>query len=557
MMSSRLIGECKINADKKDAKMLTTGGSHMKWFGNLKTATKIVSAFLIVSLILAGLGVYSVLSLRTSNQNMKEMYSNNLISVRDLSAAEISYQLNRVYTRDMSNTTDTDKITDYKQKIASGRQEIVQKVDNYRPLATTAREKELLASFDQEYASYEKLFDQALVLAEQDDAAAFNTFLTTQLTVQGQNVLNNLDGLIKVNVELADEANNHSQSAYSSAFILTISVVIAAVILSIMIGYLIARSISRPLMQMLHVATEVANGNLTQQADISTKDEVGQLATALNRMVHNLKELINGIVLNSQSVAASSEQISASTQEIASTSTNQSAAATNITELFKELSLAIDSVASSAEEAAELSNDTVRTAREGGYVVETSLQGMQTVNHQMKQLEDDSSKIGDIIEVIDDIAEQTNLLALNAAIEAARAGEQGRGFAVVADEVRKLAERSSDATKEITKIIKVMQENTKQSVRAVAESVEQSSMTSQAFEQIIKMVNTSSLKVNEIAAACEEESAQAAEVMDSVQSIAASSEESAAASEETAATCQALALLSEDLAKSAAAFKTH
>ncbi|MEK4059217.1 MULTISPECIES: methyl-accepting chemotaxis protein [Paenibacillus] len=308
---------------------------------------------------------------------------------------------------------------------------------------------------------------------------------------------------------------------------------------------------------MLSLASAVADGDLTQQAEVTSKDEVGQLASALNRMVTNLKDLINGIVMNSQSVAASSEEISASTQEISSTSTSQSAAAANITELFRELSLAINSVAVSAEEAAELSNDTVRTAREGGYVVETSLQGMQAVNHKMTQLEDDSSKIGDIIEVIDDIAEQTNLLALNAAIEAARAGEQGRGFAVVADEVRKLAERSSEATKEITKIIKAMQENTKQSVRAVSESVEQSSMTSQAFEQIIAMVNNSALKVNEIAAACEEESAQAAEVMSSVEAISASSEESAAASEETAATCQSLAQLSEELAISAAAFKTH
>jgi methyl-accepting chemotaxis protein len=540
-----------------DTKKLTTGGNHMKWFGNMKTATKIISAFMVVSLILAGLGVYSIFSLSSSNQNMKGMYNNNLISVRDLSAAKINYQVIRVYMRDMSNTTDATQIAGYQDKIASTRQDLIQKVDNYRPLATTGTEKELLNDFDKEYELYLKLFEEALVLAELDDPAQFNTFLTTQLTAQGEKVLANLDGLIEFNVELAEEANRHSQSAYSSSLVLTISVVSAAVIISILIGYLIARSISKPLMQMLRLASEVANGDLTQQSDISTKDEVGQLAAALNRMVHNLKDLINGIVMNSQSVAASSEQISASTQEIAGTSTNQSAAATNITELFKELSLAIDSVASSAEEAAELSNETVRTAREGGYVVETSLQGMQTVNHQMKQLEEDSGKIGDIIEVIDDIAEQTNLLALNAAIEAARAGEQGRGFAVVADEVRKLAERSSDATKEITKIIKAMQENTKQSVRAVAESVEQSSMTSQAFEQIISMVNNSSLKVNEIAAACEEESAQAAEVMSSVQSIAASSEESAAASEETAATCQALALLSEDLAQSAAAFKTH
>jgi methyl-accepting chemotaxis protein len=529
----------------------------MNWYGNMKTATKIISAFLIVSLILAGLGVYSIFSLRSSNQNMKAMYNNNLISVRDLSAAEISYQINRVYLRDMNTSIDEAEIADYREKIASSRQDITEKVDNYRPLATTDQEKELLEAFDNEYEIYQKLFDEGITLAGQNDQAAFNAFLKTQLTPQGQKVLSNLDALIQVNVELADEANRHSQSSYSSALVITASVVVAAVIISIIIGYLIARSISRPLMQMLRLASEVANGNLTQVSDISTKDEVGQLAAALNRMVHNLKDLINGIVMNSQSVAASSEQISASTQEIASTSTSQSAAATSITELFKELSLAIDSVASSAEEAAELSNDTVRTAREGGYVVETSLQGMQAVNHQMTQLEEDSRTIGDIIEVIDDIAEQTNLLALNAAIEAARAGEQGRGFAVVADEVRKLAERSSDATKEITKIIKAMQENTKQSVRAVSESVAQSSMTSQAFEQIISMVNNSALKVNEIAAACEEESAQAAEVMNSVESIAASSEESAAASEETAATCQALAQLSEELAQSAAAFKTH
>ncbi|ASA22546.1 methyl-accepting chemotaxis protein [Paenibacillus donghaensis] len=529
----------------------------MKWYANMKTATKIISAFLLVSLILVVLGFYSISTLRSANVNMKSMYSNNLISVRELSAVQIGYQKVRVLLRDMSSSTVDADMAQLKEDILTTRQAIDENINTYRPLAATAEEQELLRTFDTEYAKYSNMFEQALILAQDDNTQAFYKFLNEQMNIQGNEVIKNMNDLISVNVRLAEEANTHSQETYSSSLAITIAVIAGAVLLSILIGYLIARSISRPLLQMLGLASEVANGNLTQQANISTKDEIGQLAQALNLMVDNLKELINGIVSSSQNVAASSQQISASTQEIASTSSSQSSAAANISELFKELSLAINSVAESAEEAAELSNDTVKTAREGGHVVETSLQGMQAVNQKMSQLEDDSRKIGDIIEVIDDIAEQTNLLALNAAIEAARAGEQGRGFAVVADEVRKLAERSSEATKEITVIIKAMQENTKQSVRAVAESVEQSTMTGQAFDQIIEMVNNSSLKVNEIAAACEEEAAQAAEVMSSVESISASSEESASASEETATTCQALAQLSEELAQSASAFRTH
>lgn len=529
----------------------------MKWFGNLKTATKIISAFMVVSMILAILGVYSITTLRSTNERSKEMYNNNLMSVRELGAAQSNYQRMRVNIRDLNYEKDAAEQTRIVQNINSLRDTIDNQIQGYRPLATTPEESEILSKFDKQYSNYMQVFDEGMKLAQGNNDQTFLTFLKATLKPPGDEALATLGSLVDLNVKLAEQNNTKSKEAYSNAFTVTVILVIGSVVFSIIIGFVISRSISRPLMAMLGLASEVSNGNLTLKSDISSKDEVGQLAFAMNRMVDNLRELINTIVLNSQSVAASSEQISASTQEIASTSTSQSSEASNISELFKELSLAINSVAASAEEAAELSNDTVKTAREGGHVVQTSLEGMQAVNTKMAKLEEDSRKIGDIIEVIDDIAEQTNLLALNAAIEAARAGEQGRGFAVVADEVRKLAERSGEATKEITTIIKVMQENTRQSVQAVSDSVAQSSKTGQAFDQIVEMVNNSSQKVNEIAAACEEEAAQAAEVMSSVESISASSEESAAASEETAATCQSLAHLAEELSRSAAAFKTQ
>jgi methyl-accepting chemotaxis protein len=306
---------------------------------------------------------------------------------------------------------------------------------------------------------------------------------------------------------------------------------------------------------VVQLVGKVANGDLSETSDIDTKDEIGLLAVSVNDMVLNLRKTVGGILVSAESVSAASQQISASTEEIASGSMSQANAAQTMNELFRELSLAINSVARSAEQASELSNQTMSIAQDGGKVVQISIDGMTRVNDQMSRLEEDSNKIGEIIEVIDDIAEQTNLLALNAAIEAARAGDQGRGFAVVADEVRKLAERSGEATKQITKIIKGMQDNTAQSVKAVEDGVVASQKTGEAFEQIMTMVNETAHKVTEIAAASEEQAAQSSEVLGSIESISAATEEAAASSEETASTAQSLAQLAEELNNSVSIFK--
>ncbi|GIP38378.1 methyl-accepting chemotaxis protein [Paenibacillus sp. J31TS4] len=344
-------------------------------------------------------------------------------------------------------------------------------------------------------------------------------------------------------------------SATQGILYTTIVVIVVAILIGILLVTWIVRTITVPLQALTKTTEKIAGGDLTEEVAIRSNDELGQLSASVNKMVVSLRELIGGIMSSSHSVAAASEQISSTTEEIAGGSTTQAQAAQYMQELFSELSAAINSVAENAEEAAELAAKTTSIAQDGGIIVSKSVQSMNQVNLQMSHLKEDSNKIGEIIEVIDDIAEQTNLLALNAAIEAARAGEQGRGFAVVADEVRKLAERSGTATKEITLIIKGMQENTYKSVAAVSDGVHQTQETGEAFARIIEMINDTERKVGEIAAASEEQAAQSNEVMHSIESISSASQEAAAAAEETAATSQSLAQLAEGLNEAVSIFK--
>ncbi|TVY10045.1 methyl-accepting chemotaxis protein [Paenibacillus cremeus] len=300
------------------------------------------------------------------------------------------------------------------------------------------------------------------------------------------------------NIKGTQKDADKSAAANTTGKSLAIGLTLTAATLAITFAVLFSNYFIRTILAISSVVEKAANGDLRELVVIKTKDELGQFADAFNQMIVKLRDLIGDISLASQNVAAAAEEISATTEEIAGGNAIQASEAQNITDMFQYLRRASDSVVASADRAADMSRKTHQGAEEGERMIQASTRSMGQLSQQMSLLEKDSNKIGEIIGVINDIADQTNLLALNAAIEAARAGEQGRGFAVVADEVRKLAERSGDATKEIASIIQGMQNNTRDSVKAVEAAAGLSNKTGQAFVQIIRMVNETAEQVESI-----------------------------------------------------------
>ncbi|CAM3039869.1 methyl-accepting chemotaxis transducer [Ectopseudomonas mendocina] len=367
---------------------------------------------------------------------------------------------------------------------------------------------------------------------------------------------------------LAQRTASMNAAKFLSLTILLAGGVIAT-LLAMSVAFVMSRSIAGRLQQVVEVARSIAQGRLDSRIQRGGRDEIGVLLDAFATMQERLREMIGQIRVGAGQLVEAAQNISSASTQLSVSTQEQSQAASSMAATVEELTVSINHVADNANEAHALSSDSGRQSAEGGAVIQETLASMQSIADtvqgaaaQIAELGQQSDQISSIVNVIKEIADQTNLLALNAAIEAARAGEQGRGFAVVADEVRLLAQRTANSTQEITEMIKKIQVGTRNAVSNMEVGVQQVSggleQASQAGDAIVAIRQASGRVVDvvdQISLALREQTVASQDVARNVERIAQMSVHNSEAVAETSRTAQGLQQLALTLEKQVASFR--
>ncbi|CRM84805.1 MULTISPECIES: methyl-accepting chemotaxis protein [Pseudomonas] len=527
----------------------------------MKISTKLLLSFLLCALVTLGVGLLGIKSVVRLANALELTFSNNLVSVSTTAATLNSlvahnrglYRLMDASNGDVSQQ-DRDRV---RQDIANELKRSQSAYATYRATPQEDDERAAGDKLDQIWPTYTSSSERIMSMLDSGQVEQARA----QLNSTNNELFRQARELIRVMIESNNrqikEGALAAEDLRSSALTWMISGIVLAFIIAIIIGVLITRLITRPIAQAVENAQRIAKGDLTQAITTDRTDEAGQLLMALSDMQGGLKSTLMEIANASDQLASAAEELSAVTDESTRGLTRQNDEIQQAATAVNQMTAAVDEVASNAVSTSEASRQATAEAEDGRQQVEQAVSGMSSMvveindsTQSVADLANQVREIGKVIDVIRGIADQTNLLALNAAIEAARAGEQGRGFAVVADEVRALAHRTQTSTVDIEKMIGEVQAGADGAVAAMNKSLNWANNTqtlAQNAGQALERITASVASINErnlvIASASEEQAQVAREVDRNLLNIQDLSTQTAAGAHQTNASSQDLSRL--------------
>ncbi|MFD3206349.1 methyl-accepting chemotaxis protein [Pseudomonas sp. LS_2] len=537
---------------------------------NLNIAPRALLGFALIGLLMLGLGIFSLIQMGKIREAGATIERINVPSIKAIDElAILNLQLRNLGYRLLSNReaqSQTNTLAQMDQRNA----QVDKARKTYEPLISAADERAAYDQYGQLLNQYRQLEAKMRTFNQANQLEALRELMAHDLLSNSEQISSVMEKLVAINTEQTRQANEVAAKQYDNAFTLVVILLVIAALLTLVFALALTRSIVKPIDEALQAAEQIAEGDLTRSTQAEGSDEAARLLQAMSKMQVKLRDTLHLIAGSATQLASAAEELNSVTDESARGLSQQNNEIQQAATAVTEMTSAVEEVARNAVSTSEASREASRSAGDGRDLVQETVGAIERMSADVQatsglvsNLAEQSRDIGKVLDVIRGLADQTNLLALNAAIEAARAGEAGRGFAVVADEVRALAHRTQQSTSDIERMIGSIQGGTEQAVASMRTSTERAESTlniARGAGQALDTIAGAVLQINErnlvIASAAEEQAQVAREVDRNLVNINDLSVQSATGAHQTAAASAELSRLAVDLNGLVARFRT-
>ncbi|WP_092173520.1 methyl-accepting chemotaxis protein [Pseudomonas sp. NFACC37-1] len=528
---------------------------------NMNIAPRAFLGFALIGALMLALGVFALTQMSKIRGSGEIIAQNSVPSIKALDEfTQLTLRLRVLSYRLLVNREPDIQQKTYDLLEQRGQQIRVAQAA-YEKLISAPEERAAYDQYGQLLGQYRQLEERMKTLSRNNQVDELRTLLNTELLSNSDAINVAIGRLLEINNLQAEALNKGAAQQYSSAFIWVVTLLVIATGLTLLFAWLLTNSITKPIANALDAAEEIAKGNLARPITVDGSDEAGRLLRAMSTMQEKLRDTLQRISGSATQLASAAEELNAVTDESARGLTQQNNEIEQAATAVNEMTSAVEEVARNAVSTSEASKHATTSAGDGRDLVQETVGAIERMSADVQStatlignLANESRDIGKVLDVIRGLADQTNLLALNAAIEAARAGEAGRGFAVVADEVRALAHRTQQSTSEIERMIGSIQSGTEHAVDSMRNSTERAESTlniARGAGLSLDTINTAIVEINErnlvIASAAEEQAQVAREVDRNLVNIRDLSVQSATGANQTSAASAELSRLAVDL----------